>query len=43
MAELKTEKGIQMVLNCDIGLISRILKKLEKEGYIYRKLMKIEN
>jgi DNA-binding MarR family transcriptional regulator len=41
--EAITEKGIQKKLNCDIGLISRILKKNEEEGYIYRKVMKIEN
>lgn len=41
--EAITEKGIQKKLNCDIGLISRILKKNEEEGYIYRKMMIIEN
>jgi DNA-binding MarR family transcriptional regulator len=38
-----TETGIQKKLNCDIGLISRIIKKNEEEGYIYRKVMKIKN
>ena len=41
--ELLTEQGIQSVLNCDLGLISRILKKNEKKGYIYRTKSKIEN
>jgi len=43
VTEAITEKGIQKKLNCDIGLISRIIKKNEEEGYIYRKIMKIEN
>jgi DNA-binding MarR family transcriptional regulator len=37
-----TEKGIQKVLNCNLGHISRILKKNEKKGNIYRKLLRIE-
>jgi DNA-binding PadR family transcriptional regulator len=38
-----TEKGIQSSINCGLGYISRILKKNEEQGYIFRKLMRIEN
>jgi site-specific recombinase XerC len=38
-----TEKGIQRVLNCNLGHISRILKKNEKKGNMYRSLLRIEN
>jgi DNA-binding MarR family transcriptional regulator len=38
-----TEEGIQRVLNCDLGHISRILKKNEKKGYLYRKVLRVEN
>jgi len=40
---LLTEEGIQSEIGCSLCYISRILKKLEKEGYVYRKIMKIEN
>jgi DNA-binding PadR family transcriptional regulator len=42
VTEMITEKGIQRELNCAIGFISRILTKNEEDGFIYRKLMKIE-
>jgi len=38
-----TQKGIQNKVNCDLSVISRILKKNEEKGYIYPVLMKIEN
>ncbi len=41
--ELITEKGIQKELDCSLSYVSRILKKLEEEGYVYRRLMRIEN
>jgi DNA-binding MarR family transcriptional regulator len=41
--ELITEKGIQSVVDCDLSLISRLLKKNEKRGYIYRTLSKVES
>jgi DNA-binding MarR family transcriptional regulator len=37
------KEGIRIALDCDLSLISRLLKKNEKEGYIYRMLMKIKN
>ena len=43
VSELLTQKGIQSKINCDLSLISRILKKNEKKGYIYRSLKKIKN
>lgn len=43
VSELLTQKGIQSKINGDLSLISRILKKNEKKGYIYRALKKIEN
>lgn len=43
VSELITEKGIRMALECDISLISRLLKKNEQQGYIYRLLSKVEN
>jgi len=41
--EFLTEKGIQKVLNCDLGFISRILRKNEKDELIERKLLWIKN
>lgn len=41
--EAITQQGIQFVLDCDISLVSRLLKKNENNGYIYRSLLKIEN
>ena len=41
--DIITEQGIQKSLNCDLGLISRILNKNEKKGYITRSLLKISN
>jgi DNA-binding PadR family transcriptional regulator len=38
-----TEQGIQNALKCTLGLISRILTRNEKDGYIYRKKAKIIN
>jgi DNA-binding MarR family transcriptional regulator len=38
-----TEKGIQSLMNCSLSYISQILKKIEEEGYVYRKLVRIEN
>jgi DNA-binding PadR family transcriptional regulator len=43
VSEIITQKGIQSEINCGLGYISRILKKNEEDGYIYRTLMKIEN
>ena len=40
---LITQQGIRNVLDCDLSLISRLLDKNEKMGYIYRTLSKIEN
>ena len=37
-----TQKGIKKVLDCDIGYISRLLKKNRKKGYITCKKKKIE-
>lgn len=31
------------MINCSLCYISRILKKIEEEGYVYRRLMRIEN
>ena len=42
VSELLTEKGMQNELNCSLCYISRVLKKIEKEGYVYRRLMRIE-
>ncbi len=41
--EVITEKGIKCALGCDLSLISRLLKKNEEKGYIYRVLSKVEN
>ena len=38
-----TEQGIKSALDCDLSLISRLLKKNEKKGYIYRTLLKVAN
>lgn len=38
-----TENGIHKACNCTLGLISRILIKNEKNGYIFRKKVKIIN
>ena len=38
-----TQKGIQNAVNCNQSVISRILKKNEEEGNIYRVLKRIEN
>ena len=43
VTELITEKGIQSEMNCSLSYVSQILKKIEEEGYVYRKLMRIEN
>lgn len=43
VSELLTEEGIQKETGYSLCHISRILKSLEKEGYVYRKLMRIEN
>ena len=43
VTELITEKGIQSEINCSLCYISRILKKMEEEGYVYRRLIRIEN
>ena len=43
VSEIITEKGIHEALDCDLGLISRILKKNEEKGWIYQSLLKIEN
>jgi DNA-binding MarR family transcriptional regulator len=31
-----TQKGIQSALDCDLGYLSRLLKKNQKKGYIRR-------
>ena len=41
--DIITEQGIQNALNCDLGHISRMIKKIEEKGYIFRTLSKIEN
>lgn len=41
--ESVTQKGIKKIVNCDLSVISRILKKNVESGFIYRKKMKIEN
>ena len=43
VSELFTQQGIQSILECDLSLVSRLLKKNEEEGYIHRSLLKIEN
>lgn len=43
VSELITEQGIKRTLNCTLGLVSRLLKKNEEEGYIYRTKSKIIN
>jgi len=43
ISELLTEEGIQKETGFSLCYISQILKRLEKEGYVYRKLMRIEN
>jgi hypothetical protein len=43
VSESITEKGITNALECDMSLISRLLNKNEKKGYIYRMLAKVEN
>jgi DNA-binding MarR family transcriptional regulator len=43
VTDLFTQRGIQSVLECDLSLISRLLKKNEEEGYIIKALLKIEN
>jgi DNA-binding MarR family transcriptional regulator len=43
VTELITEKGIQSALKCDLGHISRLLKKNEENGLVYRTLSKIKN
>jgi DNA-binding PadR family transcriptional regulator len=40
---LITEQGIKSSLDCDLSLVSRLLKKNEKKGYLSRELMKVEN
>ena len=41
--ESLTEKGLQRILNCNLGHICRTLKKNENKGYLYRTLMHVEN
>jgi predicted transcriptional regulator len=41
--ESLTQKGIQRIINCDLSVICRILKKNVENGFIYQKKMKIEN
>ncbi|UCH88757.1 MAG: hypothetical protein JSV49_11010 [Thermoplasmata archaeon] len=43
VTESLTQKGIQKELKCGLGLISRILIKNEKEDYICRKKLRIED
>lgn len=43
VTELLTEQGIQSILNCNLGTVSRILQKNEEKGLIYRTKLKIEN
>jgi len=38
-----TEQGIRKALDCDLSLISRMLKRNEEKGYIFRILSKVEN
>ncbi len=42
-SEMVTMKGIQSVLKCDLGYISRLLKKNRKKGYIRSEKVKVEN
>lgn len=39
----RNSKEISMELSMDKGLLSRILKKLEQKGYVFRKSMKKDN
>jgi hypothetical protein len=41
--DLITQQGITNALDCDRSFISRLLRKNEREGLIFRKLIKIEN
>jgi DNA-binding MarR family transcriptional regulator len=43
VSESITEQGIRSALDCDLSLISRILKRNEEKGYIFRSLSKVEN
>ena len=38
-----TEQGIRNALDCDLSLISRIIKRNEEKGHIFRTLSKVEN
>ncbi len=42
-SKLITQQGIQSVLGCHRSLISRLINKNVKKGYIYRTLSKIED
>jgi DNA-binding MarR family transcriptional regulator len=41
VTDLITEQGIKNEINCTLGLVSRILKKNEEIGYIFRTKLKI--
>jgi len=43
VSNMITQQGIQSVLDCDKGYISRILNKNKKKGYIRCSKKKIEN
>jgi DNA-binding MarR family transcriptional regulator len=42
-SKLITQQGIKNILDCDLSLISRILKRNEDDGNIHKRLSKIEN
>lgn len=43
VSDMVTESGIQGAIDCDLGYISRLLKKNEKKGFIRREKLRIKN
>ena len=43
VSDMVTIQGIHSVLKCDLGYITRLLKRNRKKGYIKKKKVKVKN